>query len=227
MAERIFGFEPFVPPESTILILGSMPSVKSLEQGFYYANKQNRMFKLIAWYYARLQGKELELDLADYGTLLPSVKDRQRALSALGIALWDVLDSCERQGSLDSNIKNAHYSDIIGLLEAYPKIKTIITNGGFAAKHFARSTLKDERYLAGKVSFELFNLPSTSAANTIKLELLKERYDQVLLPLLNLSWGHGDAIEMLSRFRGYQLGFSYGPNEPECASQGAGHWALL
>lgn len=176
--DRIYGFEPYIPDGCHILILGSMPSVKSLEQGFYYANKQNRMFKLIACYYARSLGlKEGEL-------VLSSIEQRKAALSALGIGMWDVVDSCERKGSLDSNIKNAHYADIISLIKKYPTIKHVLTCGNFASKHFAISTLKDSRYLNGEVSFNHYALPSTSAANTIKFDLLKERYDAVLLKLL-------------------------------------------
>lgn len=177
-SDRIYGFEPFVPDGSKILILGSMPSVKSLEQGFYYANKQNRMFKLLAYYYAHQQGK------SNANLVLDSIELRKTALQALKIAMWDVVDSCERKGSLDSNIKNAHYADIISLLKHYPSIKTIVTCGYFASKHFALSTLKDQRYLEKEVSFTHFALPSTSAANTIKFELLKAQYDAVFLPLL-------------------------------------------
>lgn len=178
VADRIFGFEPFVAEDSKILILGSMPSVKSLEQGFYYANKQNRMFKIIASYYAYSLGQDVN------SVVLDSIDKRKEALRGLKIAMWDVVASCERKGSLDSNIKKADYADIISLIKNYPNIETVVTCGGFSTKHFALSTLKDSRYVNGEVIFKHYALPSTSAANTIKYELLKEQYDKVLLPLL-------------------------------------------
>lgn len=189
--ERIYGFEPFVPEGAKILILGSMPSVKSLEQGFYYAHPQNRMFKLMACYIARLRGELKDLSDESFANLtfeevkpLVSVDDRKQALSELKIAMWDVVASCERVGSLDSEIKAAEYADIVGLLKTHPSITTVITNGGFAKQHFARSTLKSEEVKSGALSFNYHALPSTSAANTIKFAKLKAAYDEVLVPLL-------------------------------------------
>ena len=135
--ERIVCFAPFVPPEAKVLILGSMPSVKSLEQQFYYAHPRNRFFKLIGHYLALKRGMPQD-------TVIPlaSILERQVALTELGIALYDVIHSCVRAGSLDSAIKDYEYSDILGLLAAHPQIKTVITNGSFAATHFRRSTLQ-------------------------------------------------------------------------------------
>lgn len=179
--ERIYGFEPFVPDNARVLILGSMPSVKSLEQGFYYANAQNRMFRLIALYYARSLGIAPEA-----AQPLATVEQRKAALEHLGIAMWDVIASCQRVGSLDSNIKNPVCADIIGLISHHPSIKTVITNGGLSARLFERHTLKDPRLQGIELSFNHIALPSTSAANTIKFERLKESYDQALLPVLGI-----------------------------------------
>ena len=179
--ERIYGFEPFVPDNARVLILGSMPSVKSLEQGFYYANAQNRMFRLIALYYARSLGIASE-----DAQPLATVEQRKAALEHLGIAMWDVIASCQRVGSLDSNIKNPVCADIIGLISHYPSITTVITNGGLSARLFERHTLKDPRLQGIELPFTHIALPSTSAANTIKFERLKESYDQALLPVLGI-----------------------------------------
>ncbi len=173
--ERIYGFEPFVPEGAKVLILGSMPSVKSLEQGFYYmpsvksleqgfyyAHPQNRMFKLIARYLALYNHSSVEKTVP-----LVSVSERKDALTTLGIAMWDTVDSCVRNGSLDSNIKVATYADIASLLKKHGSIRCVITAGGFAAKAFKKSTLSLEEVKTGKLVFDYHALPSTSPANTV------------------------------------------------------------
>ena len=196
--ERIVCFAPFVPPEAKVLILGSMPSVKSLEQQFYYAHPRNRFFKLIGHYLALKRGMPKDTVVS-----LASIAERQAALSDLGIALYDVIHSCVRAGSLDSAIKDYEYSDILGLLAAHPQIKTVITNGTFAATHFRRSTLQplirqhelklnqwktasSLELVTPSISFNFFALPSTSPANTVAWEKLRAYYDSILLPILGL-----------------------------------------
>ncbi len=181
-SSRIYGFKPFVPHGTKVLILGSMPSVKSLEQGFYYAHPQNRMFKLIGHYLALKRGLD-----GDTIVPLPDVPSRQAALSELGIALYDVVDSCERVGSLDSKIKAASYSDIVSLLRQYPSITTVLTNGGYAKTHFAKSTLKHPAVVNGEVRFTYYALPSTSPCNTVPYAKLQALYDEVLLGPLGLT----------------------------------------
>ena len=156
MAERIYCFAPFIPSNAQVLILGSMPSVKSLEQGFYYAHPQNRFFKIIAVLHTKWR--------AD-----------------LGIALYDVVASCEREGSLDSKIKHYDYADIWGLLQQHPSIKTVITNGGFAKTHFTKSTLKPHQ---AELKFDFVALPSTSPAHAVPFATILGQYEQVLGPLV-------------------------------------------
>ena len=197
-AERIVCFAPFVPPAAKVLILGSMPSVKSLEQQFYYAHPRNRFFKLIGHYLALKRGMSSGLVVP-----LPTISERQAALTELGIALYDVIHSCVRAGSLDSAIKDYEYSDILGLLAAHSQIKTVITNGSFAATHFRRSTLQplirqhelklnqwktasSLELVTPALSFHFFALPSTSPANAVAWEKLRDLYDCVLLPILGL-----------------------------------------
>lgn len=196
--ERIVCFAPFVPPEAKVLILGSMPSVKSLEQQFYYAHPRNRFFKLIGHYLSLKRGMP-----KDSVVPLVSIAERQAALAELGIALYDVIHSCVRAGSLDSAIKDYEYSDILGLLAAHSQIKTVITNGSFAATHFRRSTLQplirqhelklnqwktasSLELVTPALSFHFFALPSTSPANAVAWEKLRDLYDCVLLPILGL-----------------------------------------
>ena len=89
MAERIYCFAPFIPSNAQVLILGSMPSVKSLEQGFYYAHPQNRFFKIIAVLHAKWRAQKVGHEVEP--SVLSSVPERQAALSDLGIALYDVV----------------------------------------------------------------------------------------------------------------------------------------
>lgn len=222
--ERIEGLEPFIPDECRVLILGSMPSVKSLEKSFYYANPQNRMFKLLNIYYeAKQQGHSIEVGspVADPKKVL-STTECQEVLHTLKIGMYDVVKSCVREGSLDSAIKDVEYADILGLLQKHPTVSAVITAGGFASKELKKSTLKhlsmldktaflqdNKQYALGtalshdkcaalcaldnanlyaipnsnRVLFHI-SLPSTSPANTIKLEKLKLNYDLALLPLL-------------------------------------------
>ena len=119
---RISGLKPFINEDSKILILGSMPSVASIRDGFYYAHPQNRMWKIIA----ELSGVEK----------LKTIEERQSAALKLHLAFFDVIESCEREGSLDSNIKAVKPNDINKLLLQYPKIKRVITNGNKAKDLF-------------------------------------------------------------------------------------------
>ena len=136
------GFQPYINSDSRILILGSFPSVKSREEGFYYGNKQNRFWRILA---------------QSCDSPLPAtIDEKKRLLKENGIALWDVVISCEIKGSMDKDIRNPVIADMDTLLKQYP-IQHIITNGGTAQtllqKHFPRYA---ERSIA---------LPSTSPAN--------------------------------------------------------------
>ena len=142
------SFEPSVNDNCKVLILGSMPGVKSLEKQQYYAHPLNRFWKVM--------GILCNTDLTgcDYNSRLKILLDN-------GFALWDTIDSCEREGSLDSNIKKEKPNDIRKLLILYPNIRTICLNGNKSyssfRKHFPE-LLTDERY-------NIYPLPSTSPAN--------------------------------------------------------------
>lgn len=156
------GLEPFVPATSRILILGSMPSAASLEAGFYYAHPQNRFFRVIGAY---------------AGRDLPDLISRQDALEHLGIALFDVIASCRRQGSLDSAIRDVTLNDISAFITEHPALTAIVTNGGLARHLFERHFLKTG-LIPAKIS--VYALPSTSPANArFSLEALKCAYFEV------------------------------------------------
>lgn len=153
------GFLPFFDENSEILILGSFPSVISRETNFYYGNKQNRFWKVLA---------------EAFGEPAPeTIGEKQTLLKNHKIALWDVVTECEITGSLDSTIKNYKVADLQKVLDN-AKIKKIILNGGKAKEIF----LKNYKYLS---DFAVF-LPSTSPLNTrfdktIWLNALKNEMD--------------------------------------------------
>lgn len=136
-------FSPIYNENSRILILGSFPSVKSREQGFYYGHPQNRFWKMLA---------------AIYGCDIPqSIEEKKVLLLSHSIALYDVISSCEIVGSSDSSIKNATPNDIRSLVNG-TQIERVITNGRLAHKLY-------EKHIAGAVSVPEVCCPSTSPAN--------------------------------------------------------------
>ncbi len=154
----IKGLDAFVPLNAKVLILGSMPSVASLEATFYYAHAQNRFFKLLS---------------AFLNQELTSIAERKASLARSHIALFDVIKSCSREGSLDSAIKDVVPNDLSSFVAQYPSIKMIVTNGALAKKLFLRFN-KD---LLGKSKLTILHNPSTSPANaSFSLDKLKSFY---------------------------------------------------
>lgn len=139
---RITGFEPYCRSDSRILVLGSFPSVKSRAEGFYYGNPQNRFWRTLA---------------AAFGQPVPAtVADKKALLDRCGVALWDVVYSCEIVGSMDKNIRNYAVADLSRVLNAC-RIEKLLLNGKTAGKicaeHFPQ------------LSAQMLVLPSTSPAN--------------------------------------------------------------
>ena len=153
------SFAPSIDNNSKVLILGSMPGVKSLEEKQYYAHPQNRFWKVMG----HILG-EPKLDEFDYGTKL-------KTLLKNNIALWDTIKSCRREGSLDSDIQNETPNDIRKLLKNYPNIKKICLNGNksyTAFKKYFPDLLK---------KYNCHKMPSTSPANArYSLEKLVEEW---------------------------------------------------
>jgi TDG/mug DNA glycosylase family protein len=149
---RVFSLEPVIPDEPAILILGSMPGQRSLEMGQYYAHPQNLFWKIMG----KLIGFEPGL----------SYEQRLDALKTAGISLWDVLKSCEREGSMDGSIKLTSElpNDLVGLFQNHPSIKVIAFNGNKSWNSFQKHIfpILDEMKIN---KFELMPMPSTSPAN--------------------------------------------------------------
>ena len=136
-------FEPICNENSRILILGSFPSVKSREQSFYYGHPQNRFWRMLS---------------GVFGEQTPvSIEEKKEFLLSHGIALFDVIRSCEIVGSSDSSIRNATPNDIRSIVEG-TSIEKIITNGKLAHKLY-------EKHIASTVALPEICLPSTSPAN--------------------------------------------------------------
>ena len=153
---RIVGFDPIVHGDDRILILGSMPSVESLQQSFYYANKTNRFWPMLA----KIYGVETQTR-AQRLTLLEKEK----------IALWDVCHSCLRKTSADADIRDVMPNDIEQLLKEHDSIQKVICNGKTSAA-FMKKFYKD---------IPIVVCPSTSAANArYRLNDLVEIYGKEL-----------------------------------------------
>ena len=134
---------PVYDENSRILILGSFPSVKSREEMFFYGHPQNRFWRVLA---------------AVFGQETPvNIEEKREMLLKNGVALWDVLASCEIEGSADSTIKNAVPNDLSELLSK-AKIEKIFVNGKAAEKYY-------NKYMKKTLGREALCLPSTSPAN--------------------------------------------------------------
>ncbi len=152
----IQGLPPISAKDARLLILGSMPSERSIEKQQYYAHPQNAFWKIMV----RILGKA------------ESYQEKTALLKKHKIALWDVIQTCERKGSLDTAIKNPKYNDIENFLKKRPKIKRVLLNGGKAQDSYIR-------YAKGKINLPHTRLPSTSPANTMKFELKLEAWKKV------------------------------------------------
>ena len=145
----VHSFPPIAAPDATLLILGSMPGRASLLANQYYAHPRNAFWPIMG-------------QLFGAGPDLPYMR-RVRALKAAGVALWDVLASCTRLSSLDSDIDEDSIvpNDFVSFLGAHPRIRLVFFNGAKAEASFRRHVLHglDVRTL----HFE--RLPSTSPAN--------------------------------------------------------------
>lgn len=141
------AFPPFVNNDSKILILGTMPGEKSLELQEYYGNRGNQFWKLLFTMFNL--------------TLSNNYKDKLQLLKEHHIAVWDVLESCEREGSLDSKIKNEKVNDFKNFYSNYPQIKYVFFSSKNAAAYY-------DKYVGRKSDLYYYTLPSPSGANATK-----------------------------------------------------------
>lgn len=159
----ITSFDPIAGSAPRILILGTMPSVKSLEAVEYYAHPRNAFWEIIASFAGI--GKPTHF------------AEKKMLIQKLNIALWDVCASCVRQGSLDSAIRDEVPNDIPTLLARNPSIRAVVFNGQPAEKLF-------RRHFPELKSVAFYTLPSTSPANTLSLEKKREAWHSALTDYL-------------------------------------------
>lgn len=139
----VHPFEPVWNIESEVLILGSLPSVKSRENNFYYGHKQNRFWKVISKVFGENEPY--------------SIEEKKAMLLRNRIAIWDVIHECDIQGSSDSSIKNVMVTDLENLLRN-SNIKKIYANGNKAGALY-------NKYQKNVTDMDIVVLPSTSPAN--------------------------------------------------------------
>ncbi|MDI1255330.1 MAG: DNA-deoxyinosine glycosylase [Flavobacterium sp.] len=156
----ISSFPPFANENAEILILGTMPGATSLAKQEYYGFNQNAFWKIIYSIFAELPVPEV-------------FAEKKMILRNNNIAVWDVLENCEREGSLDIHIKNHKENDFDTFFSEYPKIRKILFNGKESHKYFFR------KY--GQIDgLEYHIMPSTSPANTIPFDKKLEAWKAVL-----------------------------------------------
>ena len=135
------AFLPLIEKNARILILGTFPSVVSREKGEYYGNAQNKFWRIMF----EIFDKEFSMDYYE----------KRKLIFENGIALWDVIESCEIEGSLDSAIKNQKYNEKLPEFIKEKGIEKVLFNGGKAYDFYKRGIGKIEKLI----------LPSTSPAN--------------------------------------------------------------
>lgn len=156
----IHPFRPLYNKDSRILILGSFPSVKSREEGFYYGHPRNRFWAMLAGIWDE--------------TALVDIEEKKQFILRHHLALYDAIESCDIIGSSDSSIRNVKPADLREIIEN-ARIKKILANGKTAGKYFCK--YQEEAYQ------DMFKvMPSTSPANAaVSLEQLIKCWSVELL----------------------------------------------
>jgi hypoxanthine-DNA glycosylase len=137
---------PLLAPYTRLLVLGSFPGAASLAAGQYYAHPQNQFWKILQAIWPCSPDEVYE----------DSYEMRSKWMLAHGLGVWDVYGACEREGSLDANIRNPQVNDFASLKQRCPQLQAIAHNGGESYKH-ARRTME--------LGWPVYKLPSTSPAN--------------------------------------------------------------
>ena len=158
MTHVIHEIPPVYDDQSKILILGSFPSVKSREGQFFYHHKQNRFWKVLAAVFQ--------------DTLPETIEEKKEFLLRHHIAIWDVIASCDIEGSSDSSIRNVVPNDLTEILQT-ASIRQIFTNGGTADRLY-------KKYCFPQTQQKAICLPSTSPANAAwSKERLLTKWNQI------------------------------------------------
>ena len=135
-----------ISSRTRLLVLGSFPGVASLQAQQYYGHPQNHFWRILDTMWPSSPVK--------YG--VASYQKRTEWLLAKGLGIWDVYAACEREGSLDTSIRNAVLNDFSGLKQTCPQLQAIAHNGGESFKHSKHTAV---------LGLPVYKLPSTSPAN--------------------------------------------------------------
>ena len=171
----VHPFAPVWDVHCRVLVLGSFPSVLSRANAFYYGNPQNRFWRVMAACLGVPVPPNEGDPLADSepATLDASIASKRSMLLNGGVALWDVIESCDIKGSSDASIRNVVPTHIECITDAAP-IEQVICNGGTAGRLY-------KRYLQERTGLPAIVLPSTSPANAAwRLERLVERWREAV-----------------------------------------------
>jgi double-stranded uracil-DNA glycosylase len=168
---HVQSFAPIGDAKARVLILGSMPGKASLAAGQYYAHPQNLFWRILG-------------EVTGASPASPYAA-RARALKSCGIALWDVLESCAREGSLDSDIDDASISgnDFASFYRAHPRIAHVFFNGAKAEACYRKHVLPALGDAPAPPGYQ--RLPSTSPANASMSRAHRQKvWKQALLQAL-------------------------------------------
>ena len=160
MSRAAKGFPPVIDAKIETLILGSFPGVASLVKAQYYGHPQNHFWRLV--------GAVIEEPLAEM-----DYEARKRTLLKHRIGLWDVIDTCAREGSLDSKIRDARHNDFGQVTRVAKKLRRVCFNGKTAGK-------REPEFVA--LGYETLVLPSSSPAYTMRFEEKLREWRQIALP---------------------------------------------
>ena len=156
------SFDPVFAPDAKVMIVGSMPSVKSLADAQYYAHPRNAFWPILFDIFGQMLHN-------DYIRKMDLIRDNR-------LALWDAAACCYREGSLDSNMRDIVYNDFGGLYAQCPGIHTVLCNGGTAHTLFMKSGFAGDR--------RVIRMPSTSPAYTMPYEKKLSVWKETLLSVL-------------------------------------------
>ncbi len=161
----VHSFDPIIDENSKILILGSFPSIKSFENNFYYAHPRNQFWPILS---------------AIFKKPANSLEERLELLRTSNIALWDVIESCERKNSADSNLKKSKPNDIESLLKNFPNIEAILFTGRKAEQLF-------KKHFSKSIELPTSLLPSPSPAYAaLSFEVKLKRWNDILTNYLSI-----------------------------------------
>ena len=156
------SFDPVFAPDAKVMIVGSMPSVKSLADAQYYAHPRNAFWPILFDIFGQMPHN-------DYIRKMDLIRDNR-------LALWDAAACCYREGSLDSNMRDIVYNDFGRLYAQCPGIDTVLCNGGTAHTLFMKSGFAGDR--------RVIRMPSTSPAYTMPYDKKLAVWKQTLLSVL-------------------------------------------